>query len=286
SADENPDLFWALRGGGGNFGIVTSIDYRLFPVGPEIFGGAIAWAADAAPEVLGLYRELVETAPPETTIVAALRPAPPAPWLDPAIHRKPMVALFVCHTGSMGSVEPLVARIRSIGRPVGDILQPRSYVSQQALLDATQPSGRRYYWKSEYLGGLADGFLSRSIAGTREFASPQSALLIFPLQGRLNELPGDDGAVGNRDAHFVVNIAGSWEMPADDARNIDWTRGLWENLREFSTGGTYVNFLTEDEPVSRLRSAYGSNYERLAESKRKWDPENVFRTNKNIAPGE
>ena len=154
SEDENSDLFWGLRGGGGNFGVVTSFEYKLHKVGPDIIGGAIAWRAEEADRVLDLYRSIVADAPPELTCVAGLRIAPPAPWLSPDVHGKPIVAMFVCYSGPLAEGEKLLAPIKAFGSPVGDVVQKRPYVSQQSMLDATQPKGRRYYWKSEYLARL------------------------------------------------------------------------------------------------------------------------------------
>lgn len=284
SANENPDLFWGLRGGGGNFGVVTSFEYRLYPVGPEIHGGALFWPAAEAPAVLNLYRALVSSAPPEQVCVAFLRFAPPAPWLPPEVHFKPVVGILVCDTGPMAEAVERATPIKSFGAPLGDVLQPRSYLSQQSLLDATQPPGRRNYWKSEYLPQLEPALLERAIAHARRMSSLYSAIILFPIGGALNQLPGDYSAVGNRDAAFVLTITNGWEDPADDAANIAWVRSTWEDLRSFSTGGTYVNFLTAEEGDERIRAAYGPSYDRLIEIKSRWDPANLFRMNKNIAP--
>ena len=284
SDKENQDLFWALRGGGGNFGVVTNFEYKLHPVGPEVMAGAIAWRAECAGEVLEMFRAVMEKAPPELVCVAGLRIAPPAPWLSKDIHGKPIVALFVCHTGRLTDGEKLVAPIKAFGTPVGDIVQQRSYVSQQSLLDATQPKGRRYYWKSEYLPTLEPELLTKVIEHAGCIMSPHSAIILFPLDGALNRLPEDHSAVGNRDTAWVLNITASWEKAEDDKTNIEWARAAWRDLRSFSTGGTYVNFLTEEEGDERIHAAYGNNYERLVEIKTKWDPANLFRMNKNIAP--
>jgi len=163
-------------------------------------------------------------------------------------------------------------------------LQRRSYVSQQTLLDATQPKGRRYYWKSEYLAGLEPELLAQVIAHAGRIVSPHSGVVLFALDGALNRLPADHSAVGNRDATSVLNITASWEKAGDDAANIEWARAAWRDMRRFSTGGTYVNFLTEDDGDERTRAAYGPNHARLAALKSRWDPDNLFRTNKNIAP--
>jgi FAD/FMN-containing dehydrogenase len=284
SERENPDLFWGLRGGGGNFGVATGFDYQLYPVGPEIVAGAIAWRGEEAPEVLELFRKVTADAPPELACVAGLRNAPPAPWIAKEVHGKPIVAFFICHTGPVADAETLLAPIKAFRKPVGDIVQRRPYVSQQSLIDATQPKGRRYYWKSEYLPGLEPELLAKFVEHGRRIASPHSAALLFPLDGPINRLPEDHSAVGNRTARWVVNLAASWDSPAEDQTHMEWSRGAWRDIRRFSTGGTYINFLTEDEGAERVEAAYGKNLGRLVDIKTKWDPGNLFRTNKNIAP--
>ncbi len=284
SETENADLFWGLRGGGGNFGVATSFEYQLFPVGPEIFGGAIAWRAEDAPAVFEKVLALAAEAPPELALVVGLRQAPPAPWLPKEVHGQNIVALFVCHSGPVEEGERLLAPLKALGAPVGDILQRRTYVSQQSLLDATQPKGRRYYWKSEYLPRLDPELLASAAEHALRIPSPHSAILIFPIGGVLHQLPEDHSPAGNRDAGYVLNISSAWEKGEDDAANIEWARAGWRDLRRFSTGGTYVNFLTEEEVGQRIHDAYGGNYERLIEVKSRWDSANLFRMNKNIAP--
>ena len=190
----------------------------------------------------------------------------------------------MCHSGTISEGEKLVAPIKGFGSPVGDIVQRRPYVSQQSLLDATQPKGRRYYWKSEYLPRLEPDLLTAAIRHARAIVSPHSAIILFPLDGALNRLPENHSAVGNRDTAWVLNVTASWEKAEDDKTNIDWARAAWRDMRGFSTGGTYVNFLTEEEGDERIRAAYGKNYERLVEIKSKWDPGNLFCMNKNIRP--
>jgi FAD/FMN-containing dehydrogenase len=284
SEKENPDLFWGLRGGGGNFGVVTSFEFRLHPVGPQVVAGLIAWRAEEAAEVLNMYRTLIAEAPPELTCPALMRIAPPAPWLSPAVHGKPIVALAVCHSGSLEEGLKAVAPIKRLGSPVGDIVQQRSYVSQQSILDLTQPKGRRYYWKSEYLPRVGSDILAKVGEHAKAIVSPHSAIGLFPIDGALNRLPDDHSAVGNRNASCILNVTASWEKAQDDAANIEWARAAWRDVRGFSTGGTYINFLTEEEGVDRIRAAYGKNYNRLVEVKKKWDPGNLFRMNKNIVP--
>ena len=279
-----PDLFWALRGGGGNFGVVTGFTYRLAPVGPDILGGAIAWRADEAPRILEAFRTLAEETPPELAVAAGLRKAPPVPWLPQEVHGEDIVAFFVCYTGPIGEGERLLAPIKKLGRPVADMVMRRPYVSQQCLLDATQPKGRRYYWKSEFLPGHEGELLDRARWHAERLASPHSLVIFFPLHGAIDQLPPDHSPFGNRDARSVFNIGASWERSEDDAPNIAWARAAWEDLRRFSTGGTYVNFLTEEEGSERIHAAYGQNYERLAAVKAQWDPTNLCHHNKNIPP--
>jgi FAD/FMN-containing dehydrogenase len=284
SADENADLFWGLRGGGGNFGVVTGIDYALHPVGPEIVGGPVAWPASEAPAVLDFYRTFAEKAPPELTLVALLRPAPPAPWLPKEMHGKPIVALLACHSGKPEEAEKAVAPIKSFRKPIGDALVRRPYAQMQSLLDATQPKGRRYYWKSEYLASIEPALCEKAIAHAARISSPHSAVIFFQLDGALNRLDGAHSAVGNRDTRYVFNVAGSWEQAGDDAANIAWARDAWDDMKSFSTGGTYINFLTADDGRERTEAALGKGLKRLAEIKAKWDPQNLFRANRNIPP--
>ncbi len=284
SSEENEDLFWGLRGGGGNFGVVTGIDYTLYPVGPEIVGGLVAWPASEAPGILDLYRSLVEKAPPELTLVVLMRPAPPAPWLSKDMHGKPIIAILACYSGDPAQGEKAVAPIKSFGNPIGDVLVRRPYVQIQSLLDATQPKGRRYYWKSEYLSRVEPALCEKLIEHAAKIPSPHSAVILFQLEGALNRLKEDHSPVGNRDARFVLNLAGSWEQAEDDKVNIEWAREAWTDMKRFSTGGTYINFLTEDEGPDRIEAALSNGLQRLAEVKAKWDPGNVFRTNRNIKP--
>jgi FAD/FMN-containing dehydrogenase len=284
SEKENADLFWALRGGGGNFGVVTSIEYELHPVGPEIYGGPVAWKAESAPEVLEAFRRLAQDAPPELTLVALMRKAPPAPWIAKEAHGQLVVLVLACYSGDPAEGEKLLAPLKAVATPVGDVMQRRPYVTLQSLLDATQPKGRRYYWKSEYLPGIEPALLAKQQEHAARVASPHSAVIIFQLGGAIAKRANDHSAVGNRDAAAVLNITASWEKPEDDAVNVEWARSTWRDMKSFSTGGTYVNFLTEEEVGERVAAAYRGNLGRLGRVKAQWDPENLFRLNKNIAP--
>jgi FAD/FMN-containing dehydrogenase len=284
SEGEHPDLLWGLRGGGGNFGVVTRFEYRLHRVGPEIAGGLGVWRAEDAPRVLERFHAIAAEAGPEFGCAVALRRAPPAPWIPAEHHGRPVAVLAVCHSGPLDRARREVEALRTPVAPVADTFQVRSYVSQQAILDATQPRGRRYYWKSEYLPGLSPELFERALEHHLTLPSPHSAIIFFPIAGAIAALPGDHSAVGNRDAHTVLNIASAWERADEDAAQVAWTREVWRDLRRFSTGGTYVNFLNEDDGADRVQAAYGGQLDRLAELKSRWDPENLFRANHNIAP--
>ncbi|MDP1899313.1 MAG: FAD-binding oxidoreductase [Rubrivivax sp.] len=284
SETEHTELFWALRGGGGNFGIVTSFEYKLFPVGPDILGGAIAWRGEDAKQVLDAYREFSAKAPRELTTVAVLRRAPPAPWLPKEVHGQPIIALFVCHSGKVEDGEALLAPLRKLGRPVADTVMRRPYAQMQSLLDATQPKGRRYYWKSHYLAGIDSRTIDLAAEHAGRIRSPHSAILLFQIQGALNERPAGYSPAGNRNAAYVLNIAGAWESAADDAVNVAWARECFEAMRACSTGGTYINFLTEEEGRDRIEAAYSpADLGKLAALKRRYDPDNLFRHTKSIA---
>ena len=284
SDDENADLFWALRGGGGNFGIVTGFEHRAYPVGPEIYSGPIAWRGEDAADVIEFIRTFAADAPPELTCVVGLRLAPPAPWLPAEMHGKPITLVIACHTGSVEQAERDLAPLEAFGSPVGSAIGLKPYTAQQSMLDPTQPAGRRYYCKSDYLPEIASGADPVLLEHFEKIASPHSAILLFQLHGKLNTLPEDHCAAGARDTRWIVNIAGSWESPDDDATNVAWARDCWEAMRPFSTGSAYINFMTEDETDERTKQGYGKNHARLQEIKGKWDPGNLFRHNKNIAP--
>lgn len=282
----NEDLFWALRGGGGNFGVVTEFAFQLHEVGPEVTAGLIAWSAEEAEGVLRLFKEVTESAPRELTVAVLMRNAPPAPWLPEEKHGKPMVAFVVNHAGSSDAADSDLAPIRSFGSPWADLIQVKDYTAQQSMLDATQPKGMGYYWKSEFLSGLTDEVLETCRAQFEGLEAPANQIVLFHLGGRLNEHPEEDGAVGNRDAAYACVIQAM--SPADNPealnRNRQWVRSGWEALKPFSTGGNYINFQTEDEGTERAQESYRGNFQRLAEIKAKYDPDNFFRVNRNIDP--
>lgn len=285
SRTENEDLFWALRGGGGNFGVVTEFTYRLHDVGPQVIGGIIAWPAERAEEVLNAYREATAAVPRELTLVVLRRNAPPAPWLPESAHGKPMIAIVACHSGSPEQADADLASLRALGDPLADIIQVRDYVQLQSMLDATQPKGMHFYWKSEFVSDLSDELLVAYHAQFEGLDAPANQIVLFHLAGALNEHDENDGAVGNREAGWACVVQAMWspDSPAGP-KNREWVREAWQALKAFSTGGNYVNFQTDDEPAERTAESYRGNFGRLRTIKAAVDPDNLFRVNRNIRP--
>jgi FAD/FMN-containing dehydrogenase len=280
--DENADLHWALRGGGGNFGVVTRFTFRLHEVGPAVSGGLIVWSADRVDDVLATYRDLTKSAARELTAAVTVRLAPPAPFLPEEWHGRPIIGLLVCHSGA--DAEADLAPVRALGDPIADLVTEKPYTDQQSLLDGMEPKGRHYYWKTEYLTGLSNEFLDIFRDSALKVTSPLSESIVIHLAGAVNERAHDDGAVGNRDARYMTAFAGQWPADAPDEEHVSWVREAWKSIRPFSTGGNYLNFQTADEKEERLRATYGTNFDRLVEVKEKYDPENLFRSNRNIRP--
>jgi FAD/FMN-containing dehydrogenase len=285
SRDENADLFWAIRGGGGNFGVVTRFTFRLHDVGPTVYGGLIAWPFERADEILAAYRTITSEAPRELTVWLVLLHAPPMPFVPPEFHGRKTCTMVVCYSGDLAEADEALAPIRALGTPAVDQLQPWPYVAQQSFLDESEPKGAHNYWKTEYASELSDGLLAAVRDTFAECAVPEAMVGFLQLAGALNERDEDDGAVGNRDARYACGVNGRWhpnEPRADEFQ--EWVRAGWERVRPFSTGRTYVNFQTDDEGESRVRASYGRNFDRLVEIKERYDPDNVFRTNRNISP--
>lgn len=284
SRTENEDLFWALRGGGGNFGVVTEFTFELHDIGPEITGGLIAWSADEAEDVTRLYRETTEAAPPELTLAMLMRNAPPAPWLAEEHHGEPIVIVVICHTGTEEQGEADLAELRSFGTPWADLIGRKSYVDQQSMLDATMPDGMHYYWKSEFVPGLTDELLADYRTQFDGLEAPANQAAFMHLAGALAGFDEDDGAVGNRDAGYVCVIQSMYPEGGPAEANRQWVRSAWEAIKKHSTGGNYINFQTEDESHERTAESYRGNLARLGEVKAKYDPHNLFRVNRNIPP--
>jgi FAD/FMN-containing dehydrogenase len=284
SAEEHPDLFWGLRGGGGNFGVVTSFEYRLHPVGPIVLAGVMLHPAAKAREVLRFYRDFIGTAPDDLTTIAILRLAPPAPFLPPEVHGQPVLVIGACYAGPVEEGERVIAPLRRFSEPLVDLIRPTPYVSHQAMFDPTAPHGLGYYWKSEYVPSLSDALIDTLAERAWAVATPESYTIIFHLGGAVGRPDPEGSAFEDRRAAHAVNIDAVWSEPARASASIAWTRALWEAVRPYSTGRVYVNFLGE-EGQERVRAAYGeAKYERLRALKRMHDPTNFFRLNQNIRP--
>jgi FAD/FMN-containing dehydrogenase len=283
SATERPDLFWALRGGGGNFGVVTRFEFRLHPVGPDVLSGLIVYPISEAKSVLQQYREFLAKAPEELAVWTVLRQAPPLPFLPEKVHGKGIIALALIYAGDPKQGEPLIEPLRKFGTPLGEHVGVQPYVAWQQTFDPLLTAGARNYWKSHNLSTLKDGLFDVVIAYIGKLPSPQCEIFFGAIGGATTRPAPGSAAYPHRDAKFVMNFHGRWEDPADDKLCIGWARDFFNATAPFASGGVYVNFLSADEG-DRVRSAYGPNYDRLAEVKRKYDPDNLFRMNQNIEP--
>jgi FAD/FMN-containing dehydrogenase len=283
SDSENADLFWAVRGGGGNFGVVTRFEFQLFPVGPEIFAGLIVFPFEQAKQVLTRYRELADSLPEELNVWLVLRKAPPLPFLPESVHGKEVVVLPVFSCASKAETDKLMTSLRKFGNAHGEHFGAQPYVAWQKAFDPLLTPGARNYWKSHNFTELGDGALNSVIEFAGKLPTPQCEIFIGLIAGAPNRVAADAMAYGHRDARFVLNVHGRWEQPEDDRRCIAWARQFFEASAPYASGGAYVNFMTADEG-DRIASAYGPNYKRLVEIKKRYDPQNVFHLNQNIKP--
>jgi FAD/FMN-containing dehydrogenase len=273
-ADENSDLLWALRGGGGNFGVVTAFEYRLHAIGPMIVGGMVVHPYSAARDVLKFFSALLETAPDPLTAGAALITGPDG-------HKA--CAIACAYAGPVEEAHKVVQPIKQFGTPVMDIIGPIPYVAQQALLEPASPPGLRNYWKAEFIKHLSDRFIDTWVDAYSDVPSPLSFQLLFPIHGAAARVPADATAFPHRGG-LHMGVYGQWKPDEPDEPNVTWVRNTWQLARTFATGGVYVNEIGADEGGDRVQQAYGLNYERLALMKAKYDPTNLFRLNANIQP--
>jgi FAD/FMN-containing dehydrogenase len=282
----NPDLFWGVRGGGGNLGIVTSFEYRLHPVGPTVLAGPIFHLLEDASQVLGFYREFAAAAPDELTTMFELSVAPPLSSFPEEVHGKPMVMVGACYAGSPDEGAEVVSPLKQFGRPIVDLLEPKPYTALQSMFDPMVPHGWHRYWRSVELPPLTDDAIDTLVERAAAFTSPKSYCIVFQLGGALARVGEDETAFSQRDAAHNVNINAVWtEEDADGERHIAWARDYFDAMRPHAGERVYLNFLG-DEGQDRVRAAYGAhNYERLARLKRVYDQTNFFRVNQNIQPG-
>jgi len=284
SATEEPDLFWAIRGGGGNFGVVTSFEYQLHPVGPTVLAGLVVHPFENARAVLDQYRKLVAKAPDELSCWAVMRQAPPLPFLPPDVHGKEIVVLAMCYAGDIAAGEKAAAPLRAIGKPIADVVGPAPFAAWQTAFDPLLTPGERNYWKSHDFVELSDGLLDVLLGAVKTLPSSQCEIFVGHLGGAVNRVSKDATAYPHRDVNFVMNVHTRWSSSSEDATCVSWARKLFDAAAPFATGGVYVNFMPDDESQRVRSGAYGANFERLARIKATYDPKNLFRMNQNVAP--
>ena len=283
SESENPDLFWGIRGGGGNFGVVTSFEFRAHPIGPEVLSGLVVHPfADAGP-VMRAYRDYLAGVPDEVTVWVVLRKAPPLPFLPEEVHGTEVLVLAACYAGDMAAGEAALAPLRAIGNPIADVIGPHPFVGWQQAFDPLLTPGARNYWKTHDFAELSDELIDTLLGFVETLPDPQSEVFIGQLGGAQASVPDDATAYQGRSSAFVMNVHGRWSDASADEKCIGWCRDLWRATERFATGEAYVNFMTEEEGA-RVQDAYGSSYGRLVEIKSRWDPQNLFRLNQNVKP--
>ena len=283
SAHENQDLFWALRGGGGNFGVVTGFEFHLSLAGPEVFTGLVVHALADAPAVLEEYQAILRSAPDELTCWVVMRQAPPLPFLPTEWHGKEVLVLAFCYCGEIANGARATAQLRAIGNPVAAHTGPSPYTSWQQAFDPLLTPGARNYWKSHDLIDMSDSVISVLASAIGRLPGPECEIFIAHVGGAAGRVTAEATAFLQRNSHFVMNVHARWREASMDKTCIDWARTLFDEMRPHATGTAYVNFMPDDEG-NRVKDVYGANYLRLAEVKRKYDPLNLLRINQNIMP--
>lgn len=281
-ATQHPDLFWAVRGGSGNFGVVTSFEFKLNTLGPQVTAGLLLHPLAEAPALIREYRRLAAAAPDELSAWLVLRKAPPAPFVPSQWHDKEVLIIALCYAGPLADGEAAAAPFRALGKPIVDLIGPHPFVGWQAAFDPLLAPGARNYWKSHDFKELSDVACEALLDAVRRLPSNECEVFVGHLGGQVNRVPTDATAFPRRDVEFIVNMHTRWRDPAQDTTCIAWARGLFQALAPHAMGTVYVNFMPADE-TDRIRGAFGSNYERLAEVKRRYDPQNLFRLNQNIS---
>jgi FAD/FMN-containing dehydrogenase len=283
SETENADLFWGVRGGGGNFGVATSFTFRLHNLGPTVVGGAAFWPAAQAADVLRFARDYLAKAPDELTTLIGFLTAPPAPFLPEELHGQRLVSVAVVYAGDVEDGMRVVQPIKDFGPPAADVIGPIPYVAHQQLFDWIFPAGNRYYIKSELVDELSDGFIDAFVPRATNPSSPLSLSTIQHYGGVVARRAADATAYGHREANYAITLGPGWTDPAEDDMHIAWVREFFDAMQPFAHG-VYVNFLSQED-TDRVRAAYAPEiYDRLQALKRKYDPTNLFRVNHNIAP--
>ncbi len=282
---ENDDLFWALRGGSGNFGIVTRFEFQLHPLGPDVLTGLVVYPLKEAASALKQYRQFTKEQSDETTVWAVLRKAPPLPFLPPEVHGTEVIVFAIFHAGDPEAGRKAIEPVRHFGKALGEHIGVQPYRSWQQAFDPLLTPGARNYWKSHNFADLSDGAIETTIKYVGSIPSPQCEIFFGQIGGATMRPAADSAAYPHRNTMYVCNVHGRWDTPAEDRKGVEWARGFYRDTAAHATGGVYVNFLTDDES-DRVNQAYGPNYQRLAEIKKKYDPQNLFRINQNIRPAK
>lgn len=284
SDQENQDLMWGLRGGGGNFGVVTSYEFRLHAVGPTLVGGMLIHPLANAPEVLHAYRDYVQQVPDELATAFAFFPAPEAPFVPASLQGKTVLGIIACHCGDVEEGERVVRPLRKLGPPAADLVGPVPYLDLQAILDPTAPPGWRWYNTGEHLTSLSNGAIDTLVRHAPQALAPLTQTIVFRHGGAVSRVADADTAFSNREHPYLLHPLAAWLDPSDDDRHIEWLRALVSEMSPFTTGGVYLNFSPDGE--DRLVDGYGAaKYARLVALKERYDPSNAFRFNHNIRPG-
>ena len=283
SASSEPDLFWALRGGGGNFGVVTSFEFQLHPVGPEVYAGLVVYPFAQARQVLRAWRDFTASTPDELSVWTVLRKAPPLPFLPASAHGAEVVIFPLVYSGDVEAGQRAAAPVLRFGDPIGTALGATPYAGFQTAFDPLLTAGGRNYWKSNNFSALSDAALDLMIAAAARLPGPECEIFVAQLGGAMARVKPEATAFTGRDARYIMNVHGRWADARDDERVRSWARQVFQDAAPHATGGGYVNFLTEDE-AERVSASYGTNYPRLQTVKQRFDPGNLFRVNLNIAP--
>jgi FAD/FMN-containing dehydrogenase len=285
SENENPDLFWAIRGGGGNFGIVTRFEFQLYPMESEKLCGLTVYPLSEAASILKRYREFIANLGDDTSVWVILREAPPLPFLPKEVHGTKVLVLAAFHAGDPDEGKKILEPMREFGTILGEHVGVMPFIAWQSAFDPLLTPGARNYWKSHNFVELPDEAIEIGIRYASELPSSQSEIFFAQLGGAVNRVDSDATAYPHRDANFVLNVHGRWEDAADDEKCIKWAKEFFRETTPFATGGVYTNFMTDDES-DRIGLAYGKGYDRLLKAKRKYDPDNLFRMNQNIDPNK
>jgi FAD/FMN-containing dehydrogenase len=280
---ENPDLFWALRGGGGNFGVVTAFEFQLHKLGPQVLSGLVVHPFDDAAKLLKDYRRLLDSAPDELTCWVVLRKAPPLPFLPAEWHGREVLVFAMCYSGDIKEGEKAMAGLRGFGKPIADVVGPHPFAGWQSAFDQLLTPGARNYWKSHDFAQLSDETIEILIDAVRQLPGPECEIFIFHVGGAAGRVAPDATAFSQRNAHFGMNVHTRWREASMDKKCIAWAKKLFDAAAPFAIGTAYVNFMPGDEG-ERVEKAYGTSYSRLAQVKRRYDPSNLFRMNQNIRP--